>query len=373
MGTSGWASSTAAEALGRGDEADQLQAAARPPRAAGPARGPRCRRSRAWGRAGTRTPRAGSPAGARSSRAASAPPRRAACRGGRRARRAAGAGSPRPSPARHAARGRSRSRAAGGGRSSSRAASAPRPPSRGSSRAASTARIADASSSAWRNCAVGRVGRAHDRQAVGKHGMVDDDDALGHGRASLLDRVEARPMRNVELKSRDPDPARTLELALALGARDEGEITQRDTYFGGVARAREAARADAGRRRADRLPAPRRRAGARERVPARRGARRGGAEGGARRRLRDARRRRQAAPAAALGGRPHPPRRGRGARLLHGARGAAPTDADLGPAGEKVARLREELQIDDDEPGRPAATPTCCSTRRRRCSTPRAP
>jgi homotetrameric cytidine deaminase len=39
-------------------------------------------------------------------------------------------------------------------------------------------------------------------------------------------------MRNVELKSRDPDPARTLELALALGASDEGEITQRDTYFG---------------------------------------------------------------------------------------------------------------------------------------------
>jgi homotetrameric cytidine deaminase len=40
-------------------------------------------------------------------------------------------------------------------------------------------------------------------------------------------------MRNVELKSRDPDPARTLELALALGANDEGEIVQRDTYFDG--------------------------------------------------------------------------------------------------------------------------------------------
>jgi homotetrameric cytidine deaminase len=40
-------------------------------------------------------------------------------------------------------------------------------------------------------------------------------------------------MRNVELKARDPDPARTLELALALGAADEGEIVQRDTYFGG--------------------------------------------------------------------------------------------------------------------------------------------
>jgi len=38
-------------------------------------------------------------------------------------------------------------------------------------------------------------------------------------------------MRNVELKARDPDPARTLERALALGADDRGEITQRDTYF----------------------------------------------------------------------------------------------------------------------------------------------
>jgi hypothetical protein len=32
-------------------------------------------------------------------------------------------------------------------------------------------------------------------------------------------------MRNVELKSSDPDPARTLELALKLGASDEGEIS----------------------------------------------------------------------------------------------------------------------------------------------------
>jgi homotetrameric cytidine deaminase len=38
-------------------------------------------------------------------------------------------------------------------------------------------------------------------------------------------------MRNVELKSRDPDPAGTLERALALGAEDHGEIEQRDTYF----------------------------------------------------------------------------------------------------------------------------------------------
>ena len=41
-------------------------------------------------------------------------------------------------------------------------------------------------------------------------------------------------MRNVELKARDPDPVRTLERALALGADDKGEIRQRDTYFAGA-------------------------------------------------------------------------------------------------------------------------------------------
>ncbi len=41
-------------------------------------------------------------------------------------------------------------------------------------------------------------------------------------------------MRNVELKARDRDPARTLERALALGADDRGEIRQRDTYFPGA-------------------------------------------------------------------------------------------------------------------------------------------
>jgi homotetrameric cytidine deaminase len=39
------------------------------------------------------------------------------------------------------------------------------------------------------------------------------------------------PRRNVELKTRDADPAATLERALALGASDEGVLTQRDTYF----------------------------------------------------------------------------------------------------------------------------------------------
>ena len=40
--------------------------------------------------------------------------------------------------------------------------------------------------------------------------------------------------RNIELKARDPDPAGTLDRALAFGARDAGEIRQRDTYFAGT-------------------------------------------------------------------------------------------------------------------------------------------
>jgi homotetrameric cytidine deaminase len=40
------------------------------------------------------------------------------------------------------------------------------------------------------------------------------------------------PRRNVEIKARDADPDTTLERALALGASDEGVLTQRDTYFG---------------------------------------------------------------------------------------------------------------------------------------------
>jgi adenylate cyclase class 2 len=39
------------------------------------------------------------------------------------------------------------------------------------------------------------------------------------------------PLRNLELKARDAHPRRSLDLALALGAEDRGEIEQRDTYF----------------------------------------------------------------------------------------------------------------------------------------------
>lgn len=37
--------------------------------------------------------------------------------------------------------------------------------------------------------------------------------------------------RNVELKARDPEPARSLEISLALGTEDRGWLQQLDTYF----------------------------------------------------------------------------------------------------------------------------------------------
>jgi homotetrameric cytidine deaminase len=40
--------------------------------------------------------------------------------------------------------------------------------------------------------------------------------------------------RNLEIKARDPDPERTQRAALELGATDEGQLTQRDTYFAGA-------------------------------------------------------------------------------------------------------------------------------------------
>ncbi len=39
------------------------------------------------------------------------------------------------------------------------------------------------------------------------------------------------PRRNVELKAVDADPARSLAACRALGARDEGLLRQRDTYY----------------------------------------------------------------------------------------------------------------------------------------------
>jgi adenylate cyclase, class 2 len=39
------------------------------------------------------------------------------------------------------------------------------------------------------------------------------------------------PRRNLELKARDPDPARSLQACRDLGAADQGTLHQRDTYF----------------------------------------------------------------------------------------------------------------------------------------------
>jgi homotetrameric cytidine deaminase len=41
----------------------------------------------------------------------------------------------------------------------------------------------------------------------------------------------SEPARNVELKATDPDPERSLQTCLGLGAEDRGTIVQRDTYF----------------------------------------------------------------------------------------------------------------------------------------------
>jgi len=40
-----------------------------------------------------------------------------------------------------------------------------------------------------------------------------------------------KPHRNVELKARDPDPRRSLAACEALGAKPQGVLLQRDTYF----------------------------------------------------------------------------------------------------------------------------------------------
>ena len=47
-----------------------------------------------------------------------------------------------------------------------------------------------------------------------------------------LDAPLAAPQRNLEIKARDADPRRSLELALSWAPRIRGEIAQRDTYFG---------------------------------------------------------------------------------------------------------------------------------------------
>src|SRR5829696_671209 len=51
---------------------------------------------------------------------------------------------------------------------------------------------------------------------------------VGH---PLGSRPVSEPRRNIELKATDPDPERSLRIALELGAEDRGVLVQRDTYF----------------------------------------------------------------------------------------------------------------------------------------------
>jgi homotetrameric cytidine deaminase len=158
----------------------------------------------------------------------------------------------------------------------------------------------------------------------------------------------AAPSRNIEIKASAPDPGRTLELALALGADDRGEISQRDTYFTRARGRLKLRQQEPGEdeliqyRRADEAGA---RTSSYRRVPA-----------GSAAELRDA-------LDAALGTLVVVEKRRR-LLLLDGVRvhldeveglgsyveleAVAPAGADLADEHAKVARLREELEIDDD-------------------------
>ena len=160
----------------------------------------------------------------------------------------------------------------------------------------------------------------------------------------------AEPSRNVELKAHDPDPARTLERALAAGAEDRGVLRQRDTYFAvahGRLKLREEEpggatliayeRPDAASERVSRLPA-RRRSPSPPRCCAALSAAIGVSAAC-----------RQAPPPAAVGDGADPSRRGPRARRVPRARGRR--RGRLRPqraSATRSRRLRELLEIADD-------------------------
>ena len=129
------------------------------------------------------------------------------------------------------------------------------------------------------------------------------------------------PSRNVELKAHDPDPARTLERALAAGARDEGLLRQRDTYFHVAAGRLKLREEDPGGATLIAYERPDDGGRARVELPAGGGPGRRRAALRAGGRQRDRRRRGQAPPPADVGDGAHPPRRGPRARLVPRARG----------------------------------------------------
>jgi homotetrameric cytidine deaminase len=153
--------------------------------------------------------------------------------------------------------------------------------------------------------------------------------------------------RNIEVKARDADPGRTLELALALGAEDRGEISQRDTYFArarGRLKLREQEPGETELIQYRRDDADEARTSHYRRVAA-------GAAGGLREALHEAygtlvvveKHRRLLAWEEV---RIHLDEVGGLGRFVE-LEAVAPADSDLTGEHEKVARLREELRIED--------------------------
>src|SRR3954465_13601336 len=183
----------------------------------------------------------------------------------------------------------------------------------------------ETSASVWRKtgeCVSRSRSTARGRATSGCSTIVT---AAGIREHAIAWRAMDAPRRNVELKAIDRDPDATLARALAAGARDQGVLVQRDTYFGaprGRLKLREEQPGDSHLIAYDRADAAAARTSAyrtgpvagpaqlRAALRAGRVARR--ARGGA---GRDAGCR-QAPPAPAVGERPDPSGRGRGAGAL---------------------------------------------------------
>ena len=118
-----------------------------------------------------------------------------------------------------------------GGRS--RAASGPRPRVTRQVASASSARIADASESAWRNSpwVVSRSRRTARRSA--SSGMVDDDETLGIGAHAIASGAMDEPRAQRRAQGARPRSRRHARARARRSVpRDHGELVQRDTYFG---------------------------------------------------------------------------------------------------------------------------------------------
>ena len=154
--------------------------------------------------------------------------------------------------------------------------------------------------------------------------MVDNRDALHPREPNLRYRLAAGVRSTSQRRAQGARPgSRALAGRLPrAGRRGRGRAAPARHVLPRPQRAAEAARGGAGRRGADPVRPARRGGRAREPLPAHaRSTDPDDAARLARRRARHARGRRQGAPPAAVGGRAHPPRHGRGARLVRRARG----------------------------------------------------